>query len=266
MNSIFLSETYMTLSENLSRANDSDYYVSAWAIFFITFGAILLIAILTIFIQNRFKKINMQYTQTPNTHGKTGKQVAEEILAKNNITNVMVLPGTAEGQDHYNPSKNQIVLSPSNYNSRSVSAAAVAAHEAGHAIQWARQEFGIKFRDTLAKPVQAVTAFSQIIFGMAFLLIFFAPYGAIWFSIAAFAMFGAAAIFQLATLPVEFGASKKALRQLDELGYLANEQDKEGTKKVLRSAASTYVVATLTALIMFALIIFRMWARKQRRG
>ena len=235
----------------------------------ILFLIIIGLVILTFVIRSRFNKINLKYSQVLNSYGKTGSQVAREILQKNKIANVQVLMG-GEGKDHYNPRTNVIQLSPSVYNSSSVSAAAIAAHEVGHAIQWGKQELGIKFRDTLAKPVGIISQIGSAFMSIGFMFLIFALLAGnsgaamAWILIGGVLVYGATSLFQLATLPVEFGASRKAKKQLEQMGYLNTDQEKLGTKKVLRVAAMTYVVAalmTLATLLYFIVIILA-----RRRG
>ncbi len=236
---------------------------------FILFIAIIGLMIMTFVIQSRFRKINLNFSSISNSHGKTGAEVAREILRRNNISNVQVIISSREGTDHYNPRTNQIMLSPSVYNSKSISAAAIAAHEVGHAIQWGKQEVGIKFRDSLAKPVGIISQIGNSIMSMGFffLIISFSSsadsiYGA-WFLMGGVMAYGATTLFHFATLPVEFGASRKAKKQLDELGYLKSNDEVEGTKKVLNAAAMTYVIAALTSLAMLLLFILKILARRR---
>ena len=259
-----------TLNYILVKSTGSE--ISDWindnplAFFFIIFGAIIFIAIISSGVASAFKKNNLKYSSIPNSYNKTGAEVAREILQKNGIGNVSVLISEREGTDHYNPRTNQIMLSPTTYNSRSIAAAAISAHEAGHAIQWGKKEFGIRFRDTLAKPVQIATQIGNMMFMLAFFLILFAGTAAgMWVTLGGLVIYGSMAIFQLATLPVEFGASRKAKKQLRELNYLKTDEEILGTKKVLNSAAMTYVVAFLASLILLGIFVLRLIVMSNRR-
>ncbi len=237
--------------------------MSEVAFFWITFGVIIGIMILTFVIQSNFKKHNLKYSTIANSYNKTGAEIAREILHKNNINNVQVVMASNEGTDHYNPRTNVINLSPSVYNSKSISASAIASHEAGHAIQWGKRELGIRVRDSLAAPVGVATQFANILFMFGFFALLFGGVVATFYlTIAGVIFFGASAIFQFVTLPVEFGASRKAQKELSELGYLNTEVEIEGTKKLLRSAAMTYVIAFLMSFAFLMIYILRIISRR----
>ena len=142
------------------------------------------------------------------------------------------------------------------YNSSSVSAMAIAAHECGHAIQWHKKSVLIRVRDAMVAPVGVATKIGQAMFSMFLLVILIFSTGGvfIWFTLAGLILYMATGLFQLVTLPVEFDASRRAKNELTELGYLSTENDIKGTKGVLNAAAMTYVVAflmTATILLMF---------------
>ncbi len=231
--------------------------------FWVTFGIIILLMVLTFVIQSNFKKVSLKYSSIANSYNKTGAEIAREILQKNNINNVQVVISSREGTDHYNPRTNVINLSPSVYNSRSIAAAAIAAHESGHAIQWGKREFGIRFRDSLAAPVGFATQFANVLFTLGFFSLLFGGIVATFYlTIAGVIFFGASALFQFATLPVEFGASRKAQRELEELGYLKTEVEVTGTKRLLRSAAMTYVIAFLMSFAFLMIYVLRILSRR----
>lgn len=237
------------------------------------------IAMLVVFIlaavflsisKSKFKKQQIKNSNILNQSNKTGAQVAIDILHKNGIHNVTVARGK-EGQDHYNPKTNVIMLSPSVYDSRSIYAAAVAAHEVGHAIQWAKGYSMIKVRDTLAAPVGLVSKVGNIVMYVGiFGLIFGAATATYeWAMIALFAgalTYAATGIFQLVTLPVEFNASKRAKQQLKEMNITKNEQEEIAVNETLKAAAMTYVIAFAVTMMFLAVIILRIIARKQRPG
>ncbi|BDV02293.1 MAG: zinc metallopeptidase [Candidatus Hepatoplasma vulgare] len=237
--------------------------MSDWALFGIIMGIILSLGIISQIVSSNFKKKRMEYSSIPSSASKTGAQVAEEILSKNNIKNVQIVKDSKEGRDHYDPHKNIIVLSPSVYDSSSIAAIAIAAHETGHAIQWGHREIGIRIRDTIAKPVMIVNQLTSAVLSMWILLAIFGVFveAVLWLGLV---MYASTAIFQLATLPVEYGASRKAKQQLIELGYTSNPDEIAGTKSLLTAAANTYLIATLSTLIMLATYILLILARSRR--
>lgn len=235
--------------------------------FWIVMGCVLGIAVLSVVIQKTFKNKNMKFSTYQNSAGKNGAEVANDILRKYNINNVMIVAGK-EGQDHYNPKTNTVSLSPSVYNSSSISAAAIAAHEVGHVIQWAKQEKKIKVRDALVKPVQAISKIGNLLIMMSFFLVLFTLGSTsndvfIWMGIGAVAVYGATGIFQFATLPVEFDASKKAMKELKELNIVQTREEEKGAKSLLNSAALTYVFAFLASIIMFTLFLLMLLASRR---
>ena len=234
-----------------------------WVFIGIIIG-IIAIALLTYFVHHLFIKRNEQYALQQSSSQKTGAEVAKMILAKKNITNVQVLIGQ-ENKDHFNPTTNQIFLSPSVYNSSSVSAMAIAAHETGHAIQWSEKNLSIRIRDSIAKPVSIIAQIGQSIFFFAFFFMFFVGQSwLIWLSIGSLAVFGAMGVFQFVTLPVEFGASRKAKKELASLGLMVTDNDKKGTKSVLNAAAMTYVVAFLTSAIVIFFFLLQLFLMTRR--
>ncbi|BDV03367.1 MAG: zinc metallopeptidase [Candidatus Hepatoplasma scabrum] len=242
-----------------------EFYMWYWILFIL----IIFLIIMQVVVANRFKKTLIHYSSVPNKSNITGAQVARDILSKNGISNVTVIRAGKEGIDHYDPRKNHIMLSPSIYDSSSIAAASVAAHEVGHAIQWGKKEFGIKFRDTLAPPVGIISNIGSVMMNIGFtLLIFGLIFGSnstfgtfvFWILVPGIAVYGATALFQLVTLPVEYNASYKARKQLQTMGFITTEEDKKATKKVLNAAALTYVMALLATLAIFALFLLRLLA------
>lgn len=238
-------------------------------IFWYVFIAIIVIMIAGIMVQSGFKKTNLKYSAIANGNNKTGAQIATEILARNNITNVTVIQGKPNG-DHYDPRKNVIALSPAVYSSSSIAAQAIAAHEAGHAIQWGEGMLLIKIRDLLIKPVGMVQQVSSTLMNIAFFFLLFgllfnssglAGWVVIYLYCAA-SLYAAVGIFQIVTLPIEYNASHKAKAELEDMGYLNISQVKDGTSEVLSKAALTYVVAFLSSLTMLLFFILAILGRR----
>lgn len=198
--------------------------------------------LLTMWAQSRVKGTYRKYAQVQSTMGMSGAQVAQTILSKKGIGNVRVEPVAGELTDHYDPSAKAVRLSQGIYSSSSLAAAAVAAHECGHVLQDVE---GYKFMNLRASLVPAVNLGSRLgpILIIAGLVLNFL--GLAW---AGIILFGAVLLFHVVTLPVEFDASRRALRLIDELGILQGEEHK-GAKAVLQAAALTYVATAFYALL-----------------
>jgi hypothetical protein len=212
--------------------------------FFFDPTMIMLIPALLIaaYAQYKVKSTFNKYSEVYSNSGLTGAEVARNIMQKNNINDVGVQRVEGKLSDHYDPKKKVLNLSKDVYNSNSIAAIGVAAHEAGHAVQDAQGYRPLSLRASL---VPAASLGSNLGLPMAIFGFFIR---ADFLIIAGFILFSAAFLFHLVTLPVEFNASNRAIAQLKNNSYLSSEEVK-GAKKVLRAAAFTYVAATLVALI-----------------
>ncbi len=205
--------------------------------------------------QWRVKSAYQNYSKIRNMRGLTGFQVARQILDKNGLSNVMIESAQGVLSDHYDPRRNVVRLSSGVYNGNSVAAAAIAAHEVGHAIQYAENYGFIGLRNILLPTVVTGGRFVGMIFLGGILLTSLTGFGTILMDLA-IVLYLVVAIFQTLTLPIEFDASHRAKIQLDALG-LIYEDEQQGVKKVLGAAAMTYVAAlavTVTQLIRMILI------------
>lgn len=217
---------------------------------------ILLIAafIFSIFASFNVKSTFRKYNRMPSSMGKTAAQVAREILDSNGLYNVQVGVIHGELTDNYNPKTNTVSLSSSVYNSTSVGAIGVAAHEVGHAIQYAQDYFPIKIR-------MAILPFAQ--FGSSAWMLFFIL-GLVFDNHIlrgiGIILFAAIVLFQLITLPVEFNASRRALSTIKNQGFLYGAEY-TGAKKTLTAAAMTYVASLAVALLQ----LLRLIANSRRR-
>lgn len=173
----------------------------------------------------------------------TGAEVAAKMLGDNNITDVKIVSVEGQLTDHYNPIEKTVNLSPEVYNGRSVAAAAVAAHECGHAVQHAHAYMWLGMRSKLVPAVSFASRYMQWILLAGVLTITVFHY-LLLFGIV---MFTATTIFSFITLPVEFDASNRALAWLDSSG-ITSSQEHEMAKDALKWAAMTYVVAALSSL------------------
>jgi uncharacterized protein len=204
-------------------------------------------------VQAWLKRTFAKYSQIEIAAGLPGAQVARNILDRNGLTEVPVesSPGGALS-DHYDPRKKALFLSEPVYRPPSVAAAAVAAHETGHALQHARGYVPLRIRSAMF-PAVAFASTAWI-----WLLLIGAVLGALNLVALALILYAVAVAFHLVTLPVEFNASRRAAVQLRELG-LVGATESEGVQKVLRAAALTYVagaLAALSLLLYYALIFF----------
>ena len=221
----------------------------------------ILIMIGPMYFQHKVKTTYNKYSKVRSTSGKTGAQVAEEILAANNITDVQVLEGEGFLSDHYDPSKKVVVLSPANYRQPSVAATAIAAHEVGHAIQHATGYHFLNVRSSLFPLANLGTTLSYLLIMIGAVLTGISQQGggigamAIW---AGVILMSFSVLFSIVTLPVEFDASKRAMRQIEKLN-IVNKEEYKHAKRVLGAAAMTYVAATAVAVAEF--IRFFMMAR-----
>ncbi len=207
-----------------------------------TFILILPAFILAIYAQMKVKSTFKKYSKIRSRRGLTGAEVAREILNNNGLTNVNVrkISGRQLG-DHYDPRTKVLNLSKDVYNNNSLASIGVAAHEAGHAIQDARNYKPLSIRNSI---VPAANIGSSWGLPLAIIGFFFQSQTMILLGLI---IFLGAVVFHLVTLPVEFNASNRAISALSRGGYL-NNQELKGAKKVLRAAAFTYVAATLVAL------------------
>ncbi len=196
---------------------------------------------LAAYAQFKVKSTYSKYSAVRNSRDVTGADVARTILDNNGLQHVKIKPVRGQLSDHYDPRTQTVALSEGVYNQTSVSAASIAAHEVGHAIQHAKGYVPLKIRSAIA-PVVALTSnfvWVLILIGMAFSNPAYVQIG-VW-------IFAGTVIFQLITLPVEFDASNRAIKQL-EMYNLVESNEITGSKKVLSAAALTYVAASLVAI------------------
>ena len=231
------------------RGTRGGYYGFDW-----TYILVLIGFIFSVICSSRVSSTYKKYDQVRTKSNKTGAQVAEEILRANGIYDVSInhIPGNLT--DHYNPQTNSVNLSDSTFNSTSVAAVGVAAHEIGHVIQHYRGYAPIKIRNTIV-PLANIGTYASYIF-IILGCIFGGTTSRLFLNIGIYAFLGVV-LFQLVTLPVELDASRRALVTLRDRGILDGYETKQA-KKVLSAAAMTYVAALATALLQFArlLILF----------
>jgi uncharacterized protein len=200
-------------------------------------------------LKNKFK----EYGQMPLSLGLSGKEVAERMLRENGINDVTVTSSDGFLSDHYNPANKTINLSPDVYGGRSISAAAVAAHECGHAVQHAQAYSMLQLRSTLVPIVQVSTTLGQwvIIAGLGMMGFGGGNQTILLIGILLFAVTTA---FSLVTLPVEYDASARALKWM-EATNLTNRNEHDKAADALKWAARTYVVAALASVAQLVYFI-----------
>ncbi|NEX79863.1 Zn-dependent protease [Bacillus thermocopriae] len=201
-----------------------------------------LIVLIPLWAQFRVKSTYAKYSRVPSSTYRTGAEVAREILNANGLYHVNVEQGHGYLSDHYDPRSKTVRLSPENYHGHSIAAAAVAAHEVGHAIQDAEGYAFLRFRHALVPVANLGSNVSWILIMIG---IFAQLSGMLLLGIIFMA---AAVLFQVITLPVEFNASNRAMNQVVSLGLVANKEEGEA-RKVLNAAALTYVAAAAVAVL-----------------
>lgn len=197
-------------------------------------------------VSSSFKK----YSKVATRRGMTGREAARLILDQNGLSDTAINQISGDLTDHFDPRSNIINLSTPVYNSNSIAAVGIAAHEAGHAVQHKTGYALIKLRTAIIPICNIGSSITPFLFILGYLTHMTQFY---WFGIIAFGM---VALFQLVTLPVEFNASHRAVAILESNGTLDNEELK-GAKRVLSAAALTYVAALLTSLMQIIYFIAR---------
>ena len=197
-----------------------------------------------------------RYSKVRSARGMTGAQAAEAVLRANGVSGVAIERVNGRLTDHYDPRSNTIRLSQGVYDSESVAALGVAAHEAGHAVQYAQQYGPIKVR-TAVIPLCSIGSQLSILLIVLGLFLYYPPLfgaGVILFAVAVFG--------QIITLPVEFNASRRAIATLENTRML-DAQELTGAKKVLRAAAMTYVAALLVSLAQLLRFLLAFGGRRR---
>ena len=195
-------------------------------------------------VSGNFKR----YSGVANRRRLTGAQAAEAVLRAHGVYNVAIRPCSGNLTDHYDPRDNSISLSENVYNSTSIAAVGVAAHEAGHAVQYAENYGPVRLRTAIVPATQIGSKFSFIL-----LLVGMVLYSQSLFFVGIL-LFSLTTLFQLITLPVEFNASRRALATIEERALLT-EDEARGAKKVLSAAALTYVAALASTLAQLLRLI-----------
>ncbi|MBM6925617.1 zinc metallopeptidase [Pseudoflavonifractor phocaeensis] len=197
-----------------------------------------------------------RYARVGNRRGLTGAQAAQEVLRAHGVHGVRVERVAGKLTDHYDPRTNVIRLSQSVYDSASIASVGVAAHEAGHAVQYAQEYGPIRLRGAI---IPVCNFSSQI--SILLIILGFALYSQPLFAVGV-VLFAVAAFFQVITLPVEFDASRRAIRCLGDT-QLLDQEELRGAKKVLGAAALTYVAALLVSIAQLLRFVLAFNSRRR---
>lgn len=224
-------------------------------LYYVILGAIFLASWL---VSNRLKSKFEHYSHVQLRNGMSGKEIAEKMLHDNGIYDVKVTHVPGQLTDHYNPIDKTVNLSEAVYNQRNAAAAAVAAHECGHAVQHAQAYAWLNLRSKLVPAVNISSNLSNILIIVGFLLGAAAKVGfGYWIAVAGVALFAITTLFTLITLPVEYDASNRALAWLKSKNMVTREEY-AGAEDSLKWAARTYVVAALGSLAQLLYWVFRL--------
>lgn len=223
--------------------------------YYLTGYIMIPVFIFALVCQLKVKSSFAKYSKVINRRGMTGADAAYQLLRLNGITDVKIKRVGGSLTDYYDPKNKEICLSDDVFNSRSVAAIGVACHEAGHACQHAQGYGALKFRNAVI-PMTRIGSFLGVPLALIGMMIYFEP-----LIYAGLILYSAVVIFQLATLPVEFNASKRALQTIDANGFLEGEEY-SGAKKVLTAAALTYVAALVSALATLLRLVLILNRRK----
>jgi len=213
-------------------------------------GAIMLVSwLISNTLKNKFEKYSKLHLQ----NGMSGQEIAEKMLADHGIRDVKVISVAGQLTDHYNPTDKTVNLSEAVFNQRNAAAAAVAAHECGHAVQHATAYSWLTMRSQLVPVVNVASTYMQWILIGGILMLRTFPQ----LLLVGIVIFAATTLFSIITLPVEYDASNRALAWLENKRML-NQDEQAGAKDALKWAARTYVVAALgsIATLMYYISIF----------
>ena len=216
------------------------YYYFDYTYFLFVIPALLLSLYAQIRVQSSFNK----YSKVKSSRNITAADAAKKVLSQNGITDIRIEHISGNLTDHFDPRDKVIRLSDSVYNSTSVAAVGVACHEAGHAVQNAVGYVPIKFRQILVPITQFSSKLSIPLILIGLLL----PTSWDFMVYIGIALFGIAVLFELVTLPVEFNASSRAIKALEE-SYILYDDELDGARKVLKAAALTYLASMVSAVL-----------------
>ena len=234
------------------------YYGFDWTYLVLILPCMIFSMIASSRVNSTFQKYSQQYSQ----RRITGAEAARRVLAHNGVSGVRIERVAGNLTDHYDPRTNVIRLSDSVYSSTSTAAIGVAAHEAGHAVQYAANYAPIKLRAAIIPLTNFGSKLAMPLILAGILLTFLGSFSTllVYLGIGAFAL---SFVFQLITLPVEFNASRRAIRAIEDAQLLTAEEQR-GAQKTLKAAAMTYVAAMSVALAQLIRLILIFGNRRRR--
>lgn len=234
------------------------YYGFDWTYLVLVLPCMIFALIASANVNSTFKKYSQQYSQ----RRLTGAEAARRVLQHNGVSGVRIERVAGNLTDHYDPTTNVIRLSDSVYSSTSTAAIGVAAHEAGHAVQYAKDYAPIKLRAAIIPLTNFGSKLAMPLILAGILLTFLGSLSTllVYLGIAAFAL---SFVFQVITLPVEFNASRRAIRAIEDAQLLTTEEQR-GARKTLKAAAMTYVAAMAVSLAQLLRMIMLYGNRRRR--
>ena len=236
------------------------YYGFDWTYIVIILPCMLLSMWASARVNSTFKKYSNQYS----SRRLTGAEAARRVLSAHGVHNVRIERVSGNLTDHYDPKTNVIRLSDSVYDNTSTAAIGVACHEAGHAVQYAQNYGPIKLRAAIVPVTNFGSKLAMPLIMLGLILSFLGnfSYTLVYVGIACFSL---SVVFQLVTLPVEFNASRRALRAIED-GQILTDEELTGARKTLSAAAMTYVAATAVAMAQLLRLLILFGGRGKRNN
>ena len=233
------------------------FYGFDWTYLYIVLPCLILSMIASSRVNNTFKR----YSKQMSSQHITGSDAAMRVLRANGVTEVRIERVSGKLTDHYDPKANVIRLSDAVYDNASTAAIGVACHEAGHAVQYAREYFPVKIRAAIipATNIGSKLAMPLILLGILFASLGNYSYTLVYLGIAMFAL---SLVFQLVTLPVEFNASRRAMEAIRNMQILT-EDEQRGARKTLTAAAMTYVAAVAVSAAQLLRLVLLFGGRRR---
>ncbi|WAW14233.1 zinc metallopeptidase [Peptostreptococcus equinus] len=203
--------------------------------------------LISLYASFKVKSVTNKYFKVRSQRGMTGFDVARRILDSNGLSHIPIYPVGGVLSDHYDPRNQTVSLSEEVYHGNSITSISVAAHECGHALQHSKGYFPLTFRTAIVPVVHFASSASWIVIMAGFLV---SPR----FLYIGIMLFAATVLFQIVTLPVEFNASSRAIKQLEALGISSDDENRE-CRRVLSAAALTYVAAALSSILQLLRLV-----------
>lgn len=220
-----------------------------------------LIFLVSMYVSNRLKSKFKKYSKIQLKNGMSGKEIAKKMLLDNGITDVQVVSVKGQLTDHYNPVNKTVNLSEAVYAQRNAAAAAVAAHECGHALQHAKAYSWLRLRSQIVPAVGVSSKISNFVIMAGLILMYSGSALGSMLFLVGIVLFGVTTLFTFITLPVEYDASNRALAWLEN-NHMLTQEEHAGAKDALKWAARTYLVAALGSLATLLYFISMFMGRR----